>query len=366
MADARAGRVCNVGAMSRSFFAARVEEASNRAIGRFLRRLGWSERVVAYTGYGDPTFVRVMARLILVPSRSASGVLGRELLKRRGWRNFLAMPVVRGTIMVHTSRGPVAVPTDRSGYIDVRLENGALEPGWRPIDYSTVEGRTTTGDVQVIDPSVDFGIISDIDDTIISTMLPRLMLAAWNSFVVHESARQAVPGMARLYRDLLDRHPGAPLVFVSTGSWNTQPTLTRFLHSRRFPQGAMLLTDWGPTSTGWFRSGREHKEREVRQLAADFPNIRWVLVGDDGQHDPAIYGRFSREFPEQVRAVAIRQLTPAEQVLAHGTLDSLESAQMDRTHSVPWVAGQDGWELHVKLDAALAGGDPAARRADTP
>lgn len=352
--------------MSRSFFAARVEEALNRAIGRVLRRLGWKERVVAYTGYGDPTFVRVMARLTLAPERSASGVIGRELLKRRGWRNFLAQPVVRGTIVVHTSRGPIEVPTDRSGYIDVRLENGSLPAGWQRIEYSTVDGRTTSGDVQIIDPSIDFGIISDIDDTIISTMLPRLMLAAWNSFVVHESARQAVPGMARLYRDLLAEHPGAPLVFVSTGSWNTQPTLTRFLHSRRFPLGAMLLTDWGPTSTGWFRSGRAHKEREVRQLARDFPAIRWVLVGDDGQHDPAIYGRFSHEYPDHVRAVAIRQLTPAEQVLAHGTLDSLESEQMDRTHSVPWVSGQDGWEIHVKLDAALSGQDPEAPRADTP
>ncbi|QGF24779.1 App1 family protein [Raineyella fluvialis] len=352
--------------MSRSFFAARVEEALNRAVGRFLRRRGWKERVVAYTGYGDPTFVRVMARLILVPERSASGAFGRELLKRRGWRNFLALPVVRGTIVVHTSRGPIEVRTDRSGYIDVRLENGSLEPGWRKVELSTTDGRRTSADIQVIDPRTDFGIISDIDDTIISTMLPRLMLAAWNSLVVHESARQAVPGMARLYRDLLAEHPGAPLVFVSTGSWNTQPTLNRFLHSRRFPLGAMLLTDWGPTSTGWFRSGREHKEREVRQLAEDFPNIRWVLVGDDGQHDPAIYGRFTLEYPDHVRVVAIRQLTPAEQVLAHGTLDALESEQMDRSHSVPWVAGQDGWEIHVKLDAALSGEDPGGHRVDTP
>jgi len=26
-----------------------------------------------------------------------------------------------------------------------------------------------------------------------------------------------------------------------------------------FPEGPLLLTDWGPTNTGWFRSGREHK-----------------------------------------------------------------------------------------------------------
>lgn len=341
----------------------------NRRIGRLLRRMGWKERVVSYTGYGDPTFVRVMARLILVPDRSSAGALSRELLKRRGWRNFLALPVVRGTIVVRTSHGPVEVRTDRSGYIDVRLENRGLAPGWQRQEYATTSGRVTLGDIQIISPDVDYGIISDIDDTIITTMLPRLFLAAWNSFVVHESARQAVPGMAELYTDLLADHPGAPLVFVSTGAWNTQPTLTRFLHTRHFPLGAMLLTDWGPTNTGWFRSGREHKEREIRQLAADFPRIRWLLFGDDGQHDPAIYSDFARDLPGRVRAVAIRTLTAAEQVLAHGTMDPLEGRRLDRIHSVPWVTGQDGWELHVKLERALSGRgvpDDTTHHPDTP
>ncbi len=348
--------------MSRPFFAARIEESFNRRIGRLLRRLGWRERVVAYTGYGDPSFVRVLARLILVPGRS-DGILGRELLKRRGWRNFLALPVVRGSIRVHTGEGPIEVPTDRSGYIDVRLENNGLEPGWQRLSYSTTTGRTTEGQVQIIGEDVDFGIISDIDDTIITTMLPRLLIAAWNSFVVHESARQAVPGMAELYQQLLAEHPGAPLVFVSTGAWNTQPTLNRFLHSRGFPMGSMLLTDWGPTNAGWFRSGREHKEREVRQLARDFPNIRWVVVGDDGQHDPTIYSEFTRDAPGRVRVVAIRHLTIAEQVLAHGGVDTMDGHQLDRTHSVPWVTGADGWELNVRLRSVLAEDD--AGRADT-
>ena len=26
-----------------------------------------------------------------------------------------------------------------------------------------------------------------------------------------------------------------------------------------YPDGALLLTDWGPTKDRWFRSGQEHK-----------------------------------------------------------------------------------------------------------
>lgn len=349
--------------MSRPFIAARIESRISRVINAILRRAGWKERVVAYTGYGDPEFVRVLARLVLLPDRSSAGVMGRELLRRRGWRNFFSAPVGGGTIRIHTSNGDIDLPTDRSGYIDERVPNSGLEPGWNEIILSTMGGRDTRAQVHIVAPDQEFGIVSDIDDTIITTMLPRLLLAFWNSFVIHENARQDVPGMAEMYHELLGRHPGAPLIFVSTGAWNTQATLTRFLHDRGFPLGAMLLTDWGPTNTGWFRSGQEHKARELRRLARDFPRIKWLLVGDDGQHDPTIYSTFAREAGEHVRMVAIRELSSTEQILAHGTTEPLEEGRETRRHPAPWVAAADGWSLLPKVRRLLertAGGPAGA------
>src|SRR5690606_37833288 len=101
-------------------------------------------------------------------------------------------------------------------------------------------------------------------------------------------------------------HPGAPVVYLSTGAWNVVPTLTRFLTRNLYPRGPLLLTDWGPSPDHWFRSGPEHKRRSLERLAGEFPRIRWLLVGDDGQHDEAIYSDFVRRHPERVRAVAIR------------------------------------------------------------
>src|SRR5699024_486294 len=79
------------------------------------------------------------------------------------------------------------------------------------------------------------------------------------------------------------------------------------------------LTDWGPTNTGFFRSGPEHKHRALAQLAAEFPTMRWILVGDDGQHDPTIYAEFSRRHPEPVDSERLRQLTAPEQPLPPGS-----------------------------------------------
>ena len=65
-----------------------------------------------------------------------------------------------------------------------------------------------------------FGLVSDIDDTVISTSLPRPLIAAWNTFVRQETTRHLVPGMAPLFRTLIAEHPGAPTFYLSTGAWN--------------------------------------------------------------------------------------------------------------------------------------------------
>lgn len=338
---------------TRPFIAARVEEFIDRRVEAVLRAVGWQDRVIAYTGYGSSEQLRVLGRVILVPKRARTtlGKATEDLIRRRGFRNFFSAARVRAPIVVTVGGRSVHAFTDRGGYIDVRVRDHNLAPGWRQVEVRTQESEPEFAPVQIVDDSARFGLISDIDDTIISTFLPRPMIAAWNSFIRDESARQAVPGMARMYTSLLARHPGAVVIYLSTGAWDTHGFLARFLKRHGFPSGAMLLTDWGPTNTGWFRSGWEHKAAALLQLTRDFPEISWLLVGDDGQHDPAIYSDFARIAPDRVRAIAIRQLTPAEQVLAHGTTGMIDPD--DEMADIPWVSAPDGRGLLSQLDGLL-------------
>ncbi|MFN8136639.1 MAG: phosphatase domain-containing protein [Propionicimonas sp.] len=337
---------------TRPFIAARVEEFIDRRVEGLLRVLGWREKVICYTGYGTSESVRVLGRVVLVPKRARSG-LGKateDLIKRRGFRNFFSTAVVRAAVTITVGDQVVSITTDRGGYIDARIRNHGLAPGWRQVRVRSRTSKVSLADVHVIGDDVDFGLISDIDDTIITTWLPRPMIAAWNSFIRDESARQAVPGVARMYQALLAEHPGAPVVYISTGAWNTHGFLSRFLKRHGFPAGAMLLTDWGPTNTGWFRSGVAHKADTLLQLTRDFPRISWVLVGDDGQHDPVTYANFANVAPDRVRAIAIRQLSPTEQVLAHGTTTVLPEEQQAAADT-PWVVAPDGRGLLAGLRA---------------
>ena len=311
---------------TRPFIAARAEEVVDGWVERAVRALGWREKVICYTGYGTTDSVRILGRVVLAPRRGKSSLAKatEEFVRRRGFRNFVTVPCVRVPITIRVGGRRIKALADRGGYIDVRVRGHGLKPGWHEVGVRSVASKTATAHVHIVSDDQTFGIISDIDDTVISTLLPRPLIAAWNSFIRDESARQAVPGMARLYRELLDQHPGAPVVYISTGAWNTHDFLSRFLRRHRYPSGPMLLTDWGPTNTGWFRSGPAHKRDSILQLTRDFPNISWLLVGDDGQHDLELYTSFAELAPDRVRAIAIRQLSPAEQVLAHGTPTAMD------------------------------------------
>ena len=350
--------------MARPHAASIVEDAWHRQVNTVLRSRGWRTRVVSHTGYGSERFVRVLGRVLLTrqpeshPGADAEAPM-RELRaaedEQRGWRAFITAPAMNVPVTIAVGGRTIRSRSDRSGYIDVSVKDHGLPPGWHDVRISSPDAEDVEAAVQVIGGNETFGIISDIDDTVISTSLPRPFIAAWNTFVRAESARHVVPGMATMYRELLDEHPGAPIVYVSTGAWNTAPHLNRFLKKHGYPLGPLLLTDWGPTNSGWFRSGQEHKRACLHRLANEFPNIRWLLVGDDGQHDPKIYGDFAEDRPDRVEAIAIRELTPTEQVLSHGLPVSNEELAPPRRHrrDVPVFRAPDGYGLLRILRVAL-------------
>ncbi|NCT90755.1 DUF2183 domain-containing protein [Cellulomonas sp. APG4] len=342
---------------SRPHLAARLEDRFNRVLSSALGRRGWVPRVEPYTGYGSPDRVRILARALL----AAPGTHADEAAERgpdaerravRGWRSFLTAQVPDVAVEVELGGRRFEVRSDRGGYVDAMLEV-ALEPGWHEARLA-LGGEVVVAPVLVVGPEQSTALVSDIDDTIMVTALPRPLLAAWNSLVLHQNARRVVPGMAGLYRRWQASHPGAPTFYLSTGAWNVAPMVGRFLRRHGYPVGPLLLTDWGPTNTGWFRSGQDHKLATLRRLIAEFPHVRWVLVGDDGQHDPQIYRTIAAEHPDRVELIAIRQLSPTEQMLAHGTPTPNEEERLDPADVARTVTGPDGNVLALRLiDAGL-------------
>ena len=325
--------------------AARVEDAFHRWRERRGRKRGLVTTIVPYTGYGTGTWIRVLCRVVLTRGDAAAK---QRAAKVRGWRSFFSIPVDDSEVTVTAGGVSHRVRPNRGGVVDALVQVD-LAPGWQKIKLRTDDSENVTARVFVVKPDVTFGVVSDVDDTVMVTALPRPFLAAWNTFVLDEHARTPVAGMAVLYERLTRGHPGAPFIYLSTGAWNVAPTLTRFLQRNLYPRGSLLLTDWGPTTDRWFRSGPQHKSENLRRLALEFPNVKWLLIGDDGQHDENIYGEFAKEHPDNVAAIAIRQLSTGEAVLAGGRSKARER-ELDST--VKWFYAPDGAGLSEQLGKA--------------
>lgn len=323
--------------------AGRIEERLHARLERRLRGRGWAEDVVPYVGYGSDGWVRVLGRVHLRPPLTSPV----PLADARGWRHYTVPSAAGVAVRIRVGEVSLSVASRAKGYIDERV-SVRLPAGWATATLS-VDGREpVTAPVRIVDTRTRLGLVSDVDDTVIVTMLTRPFTALRNAFICPGGDREAVPGMADLYRRILETAPDAFVAYLSTGAWHTAVGLKEFLRREGYPPGPLLMTHWGPTHAGWFRSGTAHKQYELRRLFADFPSLRWILVGDDGQHDPALYADAASAAPDKVLAVLIRELAPRRRSRTSVSPHTADG-ETPAASGVTSVRGPDGFGLLTGL-----------------
>jgi phosphatidate phosphatase APP1 len=331
--------------------AARAEDRIHRWRASWARRRNLAVTVVPFRGYGTTEHVRVLCRVLLTALPKPGSRRARKMADRaeslRGWRSFVSVPVSRAQVTIEIEGEIHHVVADRGGVVDITLDM-KLAPGTHTARIQSEDSTIAEAELNISPADVQYGLISDVDDTVMVTALPRPFLAFWNAFVLNEHARVPTYGMSVFLNRLTRKEMGMPVIYLSTGAWNVAPTLRRFLRRNLYPIGSMLLTDWGPTHDRWFRSGQEHKTVQLERLAQEFPHVKWILVGDDGQHDEALYAEFEAKHPNSVAAVCIRQLSTSEAVLAGGRKKGLAKSLHG---GAPWVYGGDGSTLYEQLVA---------------
>ena len=310
--------------------ARRVDHALRELASRLARRSGWTPTVLAHPGYGSGGRVRVLGRVLLAPATAHP----EDRRAVPGWQRFLTLESAAAEVVVEVAGTRSLVRSDDDGLIDATLTLDLPDVGALPVRLTAGE-RSAAAVVHLASPDAARGVVCDIDDTVLVTGIATPLRAAWRTFVLPMTRREPVPGMARLLRELTSGAPHVPVVYLSNGPWNLAGPLARFLEAHDFPPGALLLTDWGPTPTRWFRDGQAHKRASLQRLAADLPGVRWTLVGDTSEHDPALYGEFARARPDRVRAVLLR--------------DTAAPARVEHLGAVPVVYGPDGDAIAAAL-----------------
>jgi phosphatidate phosphatase APP1 len=100
---------------------------------------------------------------------------------------------------------------------------------------------------------------------------------------------------------------------VSSSPWNLYDMLIQFLALRGFPRGPLFLTDWrpGPLESGEGRENPGHKRARIRRILDAYPELVFVLIGDDGEADQQIYQEFLRSDPDRIQVAMVRSVDGA-------------------------------------------------------
>lgn len=350
---------------------------------RYLKAARWKPAITSLGGYGSETEARVLGRVLM----TLRGSERSWLIEKRGWRQFFDTQVPREPVLIKLGKTVQVLRTDSGGYIDATLCGHGLKSGWHDAEIylihrsdlrgherelaKTKDGielarlglelgirltRPTRIPVRILGSEETVGIVSDVDDTVMVSMVPHKLLALRYAFVDKVSSRQTVPGMSHFLRALRRDIPRlgppeskqvrVPLMFLSTGAWNTITVLRHFLRSRNFPRATILLRPWGMSAQGLPSRGPAFKRKELERLVGMFPQVRWILIGDNGQHDPEIFTAFAKSHPGAVAAVAIRTLLPFQHISAHGSPAERTSLQVsDLPPGLPVIFGSDGYHL---------------------
>ncbi|WP_321290389.1 phosphatase domain-containing protein [uncultured Sunxiuqinia sp.] len=310
------------------YFKRKTKSISKRIKLYLKHRLGWLgiPVIVAYRGFGNSSQLFVNGYV------TEDKGLAKTLETNSVWMNMLSMikryssdEIPGVDVKIEIDEKFHHVTTEDNGLFKTSFTNSShairSNSEWLPYVatlYSDITGEdqevSAKGELFIPGNDLDFGVISDIDDTILishaTQTLRKLRLMLWRN----ARTRKPFPGVAAFYRAL---HSGVngkkanPFFYVSSSEWNLYDLLEDFCRFNNFPKGVFLLRELKMNILKFWKSGggnHEHKYEKIRMLFETYPTMSFILIGDNGQHDPEIYNRITSEFPNRVKAIYIRTI----------------------------------------------------------
>jgi len=142
-------------------------------------------------------------------------------------------------------------------------------------------------------------VVSDLDDTIKITNVDETGQAIWNGLFT----LRAFAGMSRLYRAMEEANPDLRFTYLSASNEALRPKVRKFIARNGFPEGQILLKgllNFGDTAA--------YKTARIEELFARHPEEKFILIGDDTEHDPGVYDALYTKYPDRILDIYIRRI----------------------------------------------------------
>ncbi len=314
-------------------------------------------RLLAYAGYRNDNFARLRGRIVryAAPLDAHEGTLIR-LKAMLDIYNSHEMPGIE--VRLDAYGQTLSAVTDQEGYFEFEVPTDSPLPQatrWEQVRLSTPQRETQKPQIEVpvMAPGAEhnWGIISDIDDTVIETGATNFIKNWRRVLIERPEDRLAVPGASTLYKMIARDHvaPARAFFYVSSSPWNLYGFIAEFMQLNGIPHGPMFLQDYGIDTNQLITAHHDdHKLKAIRTILSFYPDFRFLLIGDNGQRDVTIYAKAVAEFGPRVAGVFIRDVDGSCRSGEEG--DLLRKIEADNVPTYCGAGFDDALELVKKLD----------------
>ncbi|WP_110813490.1 phosphatase domain-containing protein [Pseudoroseicyclus aestuarii] len=283
----------------------RVERALDWLWARSHRRGDSAPVIAGYVGYSTPDSLVARGRVLSHVRRHEPRADQSVWINLRQMLSLFLTDEVAG-VTVRVPDAGVSAVTDAEGYFTLTVPR-AGRSGWLqvPVEIADTPEARAVLPVLATQPGARFGTISDIDDTLMHTGAWSLPRNLWVSLTGNVLTRRVHPDAAELLDRLALR--GSPVFYVSSSPWNLHDFLEAIFARAGLVRGPLFLRDLGLSAAEKAPSGHfGHKGRAIDLILAANPGLRFVLIGDTGQHDAAIYAAAAARHPGRILRVVLR------------------------------------------------------------
>jgi len=223
---------------------------------------------------------------------------------------FLTNPMVSipVTIFFYDDKQSVSrtVTTNEAGHFILRA---ALEFVPTHVRVLASEHLSATEEVKITEPK-GVSLITDIDDTIKHSSIGSGAREIFRNAFIRDLGDLTIDGVKEWYNTMYDM--GVGIHYVSNSPWQLFPILVSFFGQAGLPPGSYHLKQYSGMLQGIFEPVAERKKVTLERILRDFPERKFVLVGDSGEADLEVYTDVVLAHPGRILAIYIRDVTTPE------------------------------------------------------
>ena len=321
--------------------------------------------IIPYLGFGSAEFLDLKGRVLedsgIKPSRETDRIWNNLL---NMYRRFESDEVPYARIIARFQHIEQEITADEEGFFKVSFRFDQLltsEGSWQNVELELLEPKVsgsekvrTLGQALIVSPQAEFGVISDIDDTVVHTGVTSRLKMVFTVLLKNARTRLPLKGVANFYNALQQGRNGKgcnPLFYVSSSPWNMYDLFREFFQINDIPVGPIFLRDWGfERQTMLAVKNRKYKLDSICYILDSFPDLKFILIGDSGEEDPEIYTQVIHSYPQRILTAYIRcvKRDPQRRDEIHSLAELVEKSgstlvQIEDTHVMEVHAAQRGW-----------------------